>query len=251
MQKDNRFAYELYEWSNFGKVKVLPSTLKDAGDGVFAECDFSPHDMLSFFEGFIMPFDPRFGHTPNKSYDLNIGNIDGGEYICRGHTYDQVKVFVSNRMMAKNKKSIVGNNIPNKTKRNSRSRRKMETEEGKDERHADDVSKLHDILEVNSSDNEERKVERLINVAQMCNDSLDKRINAEIMCFDTSLIPPEWSGLSTNCARYAIDGEVRFTTLPITTVIYAVKPIKKGQEIFITYGSTYWDQDEIQSTVAS
>ena len=254
MQKDNRFSYELYKWSNFGKVEVHQSTLKDAGDGVFAQCDFSPHDMISFFDGAIIPYDPLFGYTPKKSYDLNIGNIDGGIYICRGHKYDEVKAFTCNRMMAKNKKSVVSNDKPKKSNQNIRHGRKRNVKESAriglleektyDEEKVNTRDSIDGSEEEKAGENIEKNVERLINVAQMCNDSLDNRINAEVMCFDTSMVPPEWAGLSTNCAQYNIDGEVevRFTSLPITIIIYAVKPIKKGQEIYISYGSNYWEQ---------
>ncbi len=213
MIRDQRMMYDLYCWDKIGKVTVQPSTIPNAGNGVFATHSFKVHDIIAFFDGTIMPYDPLYGNAPEQSYDLQLGEIDGGVYICRGHRYIDAKAYSKHRLDKKYKSKI--------TEGNKRAEKKYR-------------------LDVND------KYDRCFNIAQLCNDSRDKRINAEIMCCDTNLIPDEWQGLSTNSARFEKDGVVRFVYLPVTAAIYAVRDIACDDEVFTSYGTTYWDTPKLK-----
>lgn len=79
-----RLIYEqsMYSFANFGHVDTGISRIMYAGHGVFATKDVSALDVLSFYAGEVLPYDPL--DTTARHLDLDIGKIKGGKYIVRG-----------------------------------------------------------------------------------------------------------------------------------------------------------------------
>ena len=79
----------------------------------------------------------------------------------------------------------------------------------------------------------------LYNVGQLCNDPRDKRVNAEIAFTDRNNIPGKHLEKSLYTKYNHKTKQHHYIDIPVVFV-YCLKPLKKGEEVFISYGTGYW-----------